>query len=233
LIQFSNMVILDGRQSIAGIRNAVNTVGDTRFGIARRFAAASSSFVTIKHAAELSILGDMSFIGWIKPISYANYRMVLTKTNGAIAAPYALFLNNGSGTPVWFRGNGTSEAAFGNGNAPPLGEWSCIGVSQAGAVVTHYLNGIPNGSGSISATPADSGNPLYVGKRTDGYYFDGDMAFLRIIPRALSAAEMLFLAQNPPLPFGRSLRDDEYSRIPLSRIYKNTVSPAMRWWMGA
>jgi len=227
------MVILDGRSQIIGSPTAMSTAGDARFGIVRRFASASSAFITLAHTPALSMLGDISFVAWIKPASYANYRMLFTKTSGTVAAPYALFLNNGNGVPVWFRGNGSSEVALSATAAPPVGAWSCIGVSQVGNVATHYLNGVANGSGASTASTADAGNPLYIGKRSDGYYFDGDMAFIRIVPRALSAAEMLFLAQNPPLPFGRSLRDDEYPRIQLTKLIGRKVSPAMRWWMGA
>jgi hypothetical protein len=157
----------------------------------------SDDHVIVPHHPRLSILGDMSAVVWVNPTNYGNYRMMFTKTNGGTAGPYAMFLNIAGGVPTFFRGNGAAEGNSAGTTAPATGVWSQVAVTHRGTAVSHYLNALDNGTGAISAATADSGNPLYFGRRADGYYFLGGMAHLRLYNRALSAVEVAQLYADP------------------------------------
>jgi len=97
---------------------------------------------------------------------------------------YQLRGDSGNG-PVFYTGTGTTTGRAG---------WQSYGWQYAAAVclvsgtgTILYLDGSQYATGSTTGTPTN-GSPLNIGRRWDGYYFDGTMAEVRIstIPRSAS-----------------------------------------------
>ena len=153
----------------------------------------------------ISITNDISSFFVLLFDDFDNYRSVWGKTLANIPAPTDIYAGINSGTPTFFRGNGTT---FGNANGArpyPRTNYIMAGVQQAGTAVSHFLNGAPNGGGTITAVREDRDTPLKIGGRADGVTrMKGNLAELLIYDRALSAAERTalqrYLAEKYALP---------------------------------
>jgi hypothetical protein len=129
----------------------------------------SSGYVNVPSSANLALTGDMTSEAWVKPTDYGNYNGIVGKTRGNLPAPYDFYLSQGSGVPTFLRGDGTwgQVGVVSGSNAPPVGRWSHIVVTVSGNTVTHYLNGVQNGSGTLTSTGQDAGTALRIGSRND------------------------------------------------------------------
>ena len=120
----------------------------------------------------------------------SGYNALISKNNDLIAAPYEFYLLDG--VPTLLRGNGTLSANFA---ATPqmvsINTWTNLSVTMISTTVNHYLNGILNGSGTLSTTITDINSPLYIGARgNNSYYCTGKISQIRIYNRALSQSEI-------------------------------------------
>ena len=92
--------------------------------------------------------------------------------------------------PRAFRGGPAGIGSVDAAEAFPADTVLVGGFDMAGTTLTHYLNGLPIGSGEITAAAADAGRPLRIGTRDDLVTrMKGDIAELVIYSRALSEAE--------------------------------------------
>lgn len=163
--------------------------------------AFTAGTVSVPHNAAFAITGDLTLVIWVKPTSFANYRGLISKTSaGTLPAPYDSYLITGTGVPRFGAGDGSVYAFVDANTAPTLNVWSQIVIVKSGTDVTHYLNGQPNGSGSIGAVAvADGGTAVGIGQRNGGGTpFAGDLDEAAIIARALTASEVLALYNTAP-----------------------------------
>lgn len=151
-------------------------------------------YINLGSDNNLGITGNLTLEAWVNPADYSNYNAIVGKTSGAygIPKPYDFYLTQGSGIPQLYRGNGelNGYANVGGSAAPPAGSWSHIAVTISGNTVTHYLNGVANGSGTLSAagSPLNGTDNVYIGTRNDMVTrFKGKMDEVRIVNGALSA----------------------------------------------
>jgi hypothetical protein len=99
-----------------------------------------------------------------------------------------LYLIAGSGLPSFLLGNGSVYSWSTANAAPAAGSWSHIAVTMSGATATHYLNGLSNGSGTVSTTIADGGRNAKIGSRDDLFtMFKGALDEIRVSNSARSA----------------------------------------------
>ncbi len=171
-----------------GINNGTNnnttaTTGKIDGGIAL---SGATQYVTIGNNASLQIVGAITIEAWINPTDRSNFNGIVSKTSGGNPSPYDYYLSASSGIPNFFRGNGSISANSSGTSAVPSGSWSHIAVTDVGGsgtnLVTHYLNGSINGSGSITvAIVSDSGTDAKIGTRNDNVtLFKGSMDEIRI-----------------------------------------------------
>ena len=141
--------------------------------------------------AAIEIVADITLCAWVNPTSYAGYRGIFGKcTAGAIPASYVFYLLTTTGLPSLQRGNGTVSGTVNATAAPPTGTWSHVAVTMKGTAVTHYLNGAPNGSGTLSTTLGDTGAALHLGNRVPTVPMLGGAQEFRIYNRALDPWEI-------------------------------------------
>jgi hypothetical protein len=151
----------------------------------------SSQYVTVPHNSSIAITGDITIAGWIYVTDYSNYNGIVGKTSGAFPKPYDFYLVQTTGIPRFYRGNGSSANFVDGTSAPGTGAWHHIAVTMSGTTVTHYLDGVANGSNTLSTPIADSGGSLYIGSRADLVtMFKGNMDDIRIYNRALSSSDI-------------------------------------------
>ena len=135
--------------------------------------------------------GDLSTFALVKFSNYSTYRTIWTKTMNNIAAPIDWYFTASSGAANLLRGNGTAYGSFA-GTAPAAGLFTTVGAKVSGTAVSHYIGYNNTANGTITATPADAGMPLRIGRRFDGaVQMMGDIAEILIYDHAVSDAERL------------------------------------------
>jgi hypothetical protein len=145
----------------------------------------------------ISITNDISTFYVLRFDNFSTFRSVWGKTLVNQPAPTDIYAASGSGTPVFYRGNGTAPGNANGARPYPAGSYILAGVQQAGTAVSHFLNGAPNGGGTITAVAEDRDTALRIGSRGDGVTrMSGDLAELLIYNRALSAAERTALQRH-------------------------------------
>lgn len=156
----------------------------------------SDDYLEAPTSSTLAVAGDITISAWIKPTSFTNFRSLVSKTgsggNQNQPGPYDYYLIATTGLPNLLRGNGTTGASNTATSAPTVGAWNFIAVTMSGTSVKHYLNGLPNGSGTLSTTIADAGQVFRIGERTDSasIIMQGSMDDVRIYNYARTAAQI-------------------------------------------
>ncbi len=157
-----------------------------------RFDGADDS-LQVADSVSVSITGNITSFFVVKMDDFGTFRSVWAKTAGNLPAPTDFYTLPGSGIPRVFRGDGTfgSLANVDGAAALHAGSFDLVGFSAAGASLTHFLNGQPNGTGVSTTGTADTDRPLWIGTRDDGVTrMKGDIAELLIYDTALSAVDL-------------------------------------------
>ena len=160
------------------------------------------------------ITGDLSMVLWIKMTDQTATYFLITKcvSNGGTQNAYEWRLSGSPAQPAFLQGNGVSVLGT---NSLSNNTTYMLGVTRtggAGGTIKHYLNGQPNGSGTLSATPdACSGHDVMIGGREDtGFNNVGYLDEPAIFNKVLSDADMLaiynagisYVPADPGFPTG-------------------------------
>lgn len=159
----------------------------------------TDDYINIPHATPLAIVGDMSISLWMYITDATAYKMAIGKDASNVAKPFDYYVRPtaADGKAQLHRGNGTASASVSCTTAPPAGRWNHLAATMLGTSVTHYLNGATNGTGTLSTTIGDGGNPVRIGARADGLTGGCVMFHVRLYSRALSAVEVAQLYADP------------------------------------
>jgi hypothetical protein len=166
----------------------------------------TSQYVAVADKDSLRITNVITLAAWIAPGQKATQRIICKAFLGTGATAYDGYeLSLATGGTVFVRFNQKSHADVYRVNAAtpyPIdgSTWMHAAATFDGSTIKLYINGIQEG-GSLSmpdtiSTYTDS---LYIGRQkdpTNPYRFKGKMDEARIYHRALSAAEILVLAQT-------------------------------------
>jgi hypothetical protein len=135
--------------------------------------------------------GDLSTFALVKFSNFTTYRTVWTKTQNNLAAPIDWYFAPTPNANV-FRGNGTAYGGPVVGSPPAAGAFATVGCKVSGTAISQYIGYNNTANGTITATPADPGVPLRIGRRLDGaVQMMGDIAEILIYDHAVSDAERL------------------------------------------
>ncbi|MEI6327046.1 MAG: LamG domain-containing protein [Candidatus Roizmanbacteria bacterium] len=192
----------------------------------------SNDYVEVPHNTSLAITGNLTISAWVKPTDRVNANGIVGKTSTNTPAPYDFYLAQTSGLPRLLRGNGTLYAFLDAATAPANGQWSHVAVVMSGTTATHYLNGVANGSGTISTTIADSGGAMRIASRADlGTIFKGSLDDVRIYNYArtqeqiaddMNGADPINVVDYFTLPTGTPITN--YANPGQCIIYKTTYT---------
>lgn len=155
----------------------------------------TDDYINVPDSDSISITGDITISFWLKITDFSNYRGIIGKTNGNQPGPFDFYLDIYSGNPTFFIGDGSSFAGYSVANsAPQTGVWENIAVTFGTDTITHYLNGITDGSNYIGTPPfsiADSGTSMRIGSRADSAtIMKGSVVIVQLYNRALSSDEI-------------------------------------------
>ncbi|HUF60690.1 MAG TPA: LamG-like jellyroll fold domain-containing protein [Verrucomicrobiales bacterium] len=210
------------------------------------------SFLEVADSEGVSLTGDLTLAAWIRVTDFSTWRGLLGKTESNLPAPYDYYLITGSGVPILYRGDGAgSVAAVQAEAAPALGVWQHVAVTMSGNMVRHYLNGQPNGMGTLNlAAIADLDGTLRIGGRADGVtQMLGRMDDVAVFAGALTQAQIQDIMAGDFSDFGIGGEDAVYAavesiaydaaagtivltwRSTAGVVYQVEFSPDLRNWM--
>ncbi len=151
----------------------------------------TDDYVDIPDDDSISIIGDISIVIQGNIVDFGDYRGMIGKTTSNQPAPYDFYIAKTTGVPAFFRGDGANPAEVTADAAVSTDIPINMGVIMEGTSVIHYLDSIPNGSGTLSTTIADADTNLKIGSRDDlATHWKGTMEFIRINATALSALQI-------------------------------------------
>ncbi|MEY2429046.1 MAG: hypothetical protein QOJ40_1931 [Verrucomicrobiota bacterium] len=172
-----------------------------------RFTATDETYLGANDSPTLEITGDMTILAVVNFATLAGGTngMIVSKTSVNQPAPYDWYAT--ASVVTFLRGNGTVNASVSSAKLPSTGVPHVLDVVMKGTNVSHRLDGFTNGTGALSITTADTGQPLYIGTRADGHNrLAGDLAELIVIGSAVSASDVAslesYLGAEYQLPVG-------------------------------
>ncbi len=109
---------------------------------------------------------------------------------GAGTGWFELMNNNATGQ-LQFRVTGdTADVSLNSATTLALNTWYDVVATYDGATAKMYVNGALDSSLALTATPAQTSDPLYIGRRSDGSYNNALIDEVAVYPSALSAAQV-------------------------------------------
>ena len=119
------------------------------------------------------------------------------KSGGTPQVGWAIAHQNGTPFQFWADGTASSNAAKAQGTTNPVaGTWYNIVGTYDGTNIKIYVNGSLEGTTAYSTTPAQTDQPLVIGRwygNYNDYYTDGKIDQVRIFNKAISATEVTTL----------------------------------------
>ncbi|EEF61560.1 LamG-like jellyroll fold domain-containing protein [Pedosphaera parvula] len=154
-----------------------------------RFGVGATNFMQVASSSSVAITSDMTIYAVVNIPDLSVPCEIIGKTAVQYPAPYDYYVQTTTLTR-FYRGNGTSGYALVNGTPPSLGVPHVLAVRMAGSSVTHYVDGVSAGTGTIVTNIADTGAPLRIGGRSDlAQTMHGDMSEILLFRSGLSATE--------------------------------------------
>jgi hypothetical protein len=143
----------------------------------------SNQYLSVPANAAFQMTGDFTIEFWLYWTAHGSYGGLVgcadSNTGSAITAGWFLDFNSTSNN-IQFEGQGS--VAIVSTRVIPSSQWVHIAVVRSGSVITHYLNGAPNGSGTSSQSFNGVSTPLYVGiDRGASSYTAGYISNLRVV----------------------------------------------------
>jgi hypothetical protein len=155
-----------------------------------------NSYIGVADSDSLDIESALTLAAWIRPDREDGGWMVVQKNDlehgGTL---YNLDIQPGSvSCSLRIAGGGTSSENATGTTPIAVGEWQHIAATWDGETIRVYYNGQLDGERPFPQTLATGDGELWIGR----YYgaFDGDIDEVRIYNRALSAAEIVEIAET-------------------------------------
>ena len=159
-----------------------------------QFVGANETFLQANDSPTLEITSNMAVFAVINFASLAGGTNgeIIGKTGSSsenIPAPYDYYA--GTGNVLLYRGNGLANADVASTTAPSLNANHILDVVQNGTAVTHRLDGVANGTGTLNIATGDQSQPVNIGMRADlQNRLTGDIYELILIGSSLSSSDV-------------------------------------------
>ena len=163
---------------------------DGKFGKALNFDG-EDDYVEVLDSESLKIMGDLTMIAWVYPeLDVSIYQGICGKGKAGEGF-MAVDTRNEDYQLAWRQGDGSNEYAHNFLNFFVLGEkWYFVVVVRDENTLKAYRDGEFFDSLTFSYTVGATSINFYVGRREDGWYFNGLIDEVRIYNRALSEEEI-------------------------------------------
>ena len=127
---------------------------------------------------------------WIKKTTETGYGMYVAKNvarGGGAGSSWFQLLNNSFNGRLEFRVTGDYDPVLVSSTSLALNTWYYVVATYDGTTARLYINGKLDASLAAVATPAQTDDPLYIGRRADGFFNNAVLQEVAIYPTALSA----------------------------------------------
>jgi hypothetical protein len=154
LTNFTNAGILDNAMmnDLETVGNAQISTSVKKFGTGSMYFDGTGDYLRTVTTPLASLQGDFTIECWLYWTAHGNYGGIVSCANSNIgAAPTSgwAFVFYSTTNRLYFEtGTGFSLQTT---NTIPSSQWNHVAVVRSGSTITHYLNGVANGSGTSSA----------------------------------------------------------------------------------
>jgi len=127
---------------------------------------------------------------WLKKRSDSEYGVYVAKNiqvGGGAGSSWFELLNSHHNGQLEFRVTSDGAPAVLSNSTLALNTWYYVVATYDGAVAKLYINGKLDGDLKVTAVPKQTSDPLFIGRRTDGFFNDAAMAEVAIYSVALPA----------------------------------------------
>ena len=153
--------------------------------------AASSQYASIADAScpNLEISGSQTWMIWINPTNFADYRVMMAKAVGANTHD---FFMGAAAKPVFRLAGLTTNSSVTYSGTLSAGVWVHVtGVYDSSASKLRlYINGELDQEVTASGSAVDTNGNFYIGANDGGTYFNGKLRNARIYASALTQAQI-------------------------------------------
>jgi RHS repeat-associated protein len=150
-----------------------------------------SGYVYVPSSSALQNTKQVTIELWLKKVTDTQFGMYVTKNfagcGGAGSGWYQLMNNGGH---IEFRVTGDCGTSMDSSAVLAVNTWYYLVATYDGKTAKLYINGSLDSSYSITATPAITNDPLYIGRRSDGYYNNAVIDDVAIYPVALTDTQI-------------------------------------------
>ncbi|MDB6025410.1 MAG: putative two-component system sensor kinase, partial [Verrucomicrobiales bacterium] len=124
-----------------------------------------TNYLEIPHSADLAITGDLAVFAVVRVDDFNNLNGIIAKTVTNIPAPFDFYVQQKSGLPYLFRGNGNQPVHLEGRSVVAAGQVAIISAVVRGTKGILYLNGAYNSQGLLQGKIGDGGRPVRIGSR--------------------------------------------------------------------
>ncbi len=152
----------------------------------------SSMCLDVADAPSVELTGDLSLFYAAEFTNYVDATLpqtIVAKTFGSSAFPFDY--NVTSTAASFIRADADGSSTINSVAVPPAEQYFVGGATVLSSVVTHYLNLVTNGTGTLGYGAEDGGTPLKVGSRDDfKTQLIGNLGEVLLYSRALTGSDL-------------------------------------------
>jgi len=127
---------------------------------------------------------------WINKRAETDYGFYVAKNvvgGGGVGSGWFQLLNNHNTGRLEFRVTGDADPVLVSTATLALNTWYYVAATYDGTAARLYINGKLDSTLSAVVSPAQNADPLYIGRRIDGFFNNALLAEVAIYPTALAA----------------------------------------------
>jgi len=154
-------------------------------------------YVNCGNDSSFNITDEITVAAWVKPANVTSYQLIVSKRQTAhVNVPFDLHLSSNNARLLIH--DGTNNDAAQSSGGITAGNWHHVAAVYDGANIIVYADGVAGSPVTRTAAIPVNTNNVVVGRRADGAFdhFTGTIDDVRIYSRALSAAEIIALAER-------------------------------------